>query len=231
MRFRTYTSIPALPWRKDSGKRILFLFRCFWKERPIGPLFLRRYANCNSFQNMDPSRMRIFFWLPVLLWSCTPQTPASDATATPTAVATTPAATAPEPAVTAPVTAVESDWLIVPGQRIGETALGDDPQTLITRLGRPDASDAAMGKAWLVWNGHRQGNTLAVFTAYADTSMRRKAGRFGSQLPGFRPPPAFTPAQNFRKSDRPFPICNKPRTRLRTRLYAMTIQPGVSLLK
>jgi hypothetical protein len=75
------------------------------------------------------------------------------------------------------VAAVESDWLIVPGQRIGETALGDDPQPLIARLGRPDASDAAMGKAWLVWKGHRQGNTLAVFTTYADTSMIRKAVR------------------------------------------------------
>lgn len=82
----------------------------------------------------------------------------------------------PAQAVPTP-SAIESDWLIVPGQRIGQTALDDDPQQLMDRQGRPDASDAAMGKAWLVWNGHRQGTTLAVFTTYADTSTTRKAIR------------------------------------------------------
>lgn len=70
-----------------------------------------------------------------------------------------------------------TDWQIIPGERIGNTALGDDPENLLQRLGQPDASDAAMGKAWLVWNSQKRTHTLAVFTTYADSNMMRKAIR------------------------------------------------------
>lgn len=71
-----------------------------------------------------------------------------------------------------------TDWQIIPGERIGNTALGDDPENLLQRLGQPDASDAAMGKAWLVWSSQAlPTHTLAVFTTYADSTMLRKAIR------------------------------------------------------
>ncbi|RZL29787.1 MAG: hypothetical protein EOP00_37305 [Pedobacter sp.] len=50
--------------------------------------------------------------------------------------------------------------------------------TNVFLLGRPDAGDAAMGKAWGIWyskdsiSGHR--DELAIYSSYKDTSMRIK---------------------------------------------------------
>jgi len=71
-----------------------------------------------------------------------------------------------------------SNELIVPGKQIGKTKIGDDPETLIKNFGKPDSSDAAMGKAWLFWNGkrdeHNNKTLLAVYTTYKDNTMKEK---------------------------------------------------------
>ncbi|WP_316832006.1 hypothetical protein [Pedobacter aquatilis] len=74
--------------------------------------------------------------------------------------------------------AIETDFLIVPGRSIGQVALGEDMITVGEKLGKPDAGDAAMGKAWGIWYGKDSSsntrNELAVYSAYRDTSMRVK---------------------------------------------------------
>ncbi len=111
--------------------------------------------------------MRPLRFLPLLLLACNPPAPAPQ----------TPGEATPHAAPPPMKKDVSADWEIIPGKRIGNTALGDDPETLLQRLGNPDASDAAMGKAWLVWDGKNSDHTLAVFTTYADSTMMRKAIR------------------------------------------------------
>lgn len=74
--------------------------------------------------------------------------------------------------------AVDERFLIVAGKSIGEISLGEDMEQVGKKLGRPDAGDAAMGKAWGIWYSddstgkHR--NEIAVYSSYRDTSMRVK---------------------------------------------------------
>ena len=68
--------------------------------------------------------------------------------------------------------------VIVPGKSIGNIEIGMDDSGL-EAFGKPDMSDAAMGKAWLTWYGkkpdeHNNKTQLNVYTAYKDTSMRAK---------------------------------------------------------
>jgi len=44
-----------------------------------------------------------------------------------------------------------ADKLIVPGKAIGQTAINASGQEVFKRLGKPDAGDAAMGKALSIW--------------------------------------------------------------------------------
>jgi hypothetical protein len=71
-----------------------------------------------------------------------------------------------------------SDKLIIPGKQIGKIQIGDDPETITKNLGKPDSSDAAMGKAWLFWKGerdeHNNKTLLAIYTTYKDNTMREK---------------------------------------------------------
>lgn len=62
-----------------------------------------------------------------------------------------PAATVTASEPRSPKDSTSSDQLIVPGQSIGQARIGDADSILIARLGKPDSSDAAMGKAWLFW--------------------------------------------------------------------------------
>lgn len=69
---------------------------------------------------------------------------------------------------------------IVPGERIGKIEIGMSDRSLEPLLGKPDASDAAMGKAWLTWYGkkpdeHNNKTQLNVYTSYRDTGMRDKS--------------------------------------------------------
>lgn len=70
------------------------------------------------------------------------------------------------------------DSLIIPGKKLGRVEIGAAAPDLEKLLGKPDASDAAMGKAWLTWKGgrdeHNNATELNVYTAYADGGMDRK---------------------------------------------------------
>ncbi|SER87549.1 hypothetical protein [Pedobacter rhizosphaerae] len=73
---------------------------------------------------------------------------------------------------------IDERFLIVPGRSVGEISLGDDMVAVIKKLGKPDAGDAAMGKAWGIWynigSEGKEKNELAIYSAYRDTSMRVK---------------------------------------------------------
>jgi len=74
--------------------------------------------------------------------------------------------------------AFQANKLIVAGKSIGNIELGMDDSKL-EMFGKPDMSDAAMGKAWLTWYGkktddHNNKTELNVYTAYKDTIMRSK---------------------------------------------------------
>jgi hypothetical protein len=71
--------------------------------------------------------------------------------------------------------------LIVPGKSIGNIALEQNAEKLETILGKPDLSDAAMGKAWLTWfskvSDTVTGNELNIYTEYKDNELREKVVR------------------------------------------------------
>ncbi|PWS28548.1 hypothetical protein DHW03_01445 [Pedobacter yonginense] len=73
---------------------------------------------------------------------------------------------------------VDERYLVVPGRSVGEISLGEDMETVGKRLGRPDAGDAAMGKAWGIWyNKNSNGglsNELAIYSSYKDTTLTSK---------------------------------------------------------
>ena len=69
----------------------------------------------------------------------------------PSAPVQPPAATVTASEPRSPKDSTSSDQLIVPGQSIGKVRIGDADSIVIARLGKPDSSDAAMGKAWLFW--------------------------------------------------------------------------------
>jgi hypothetical protein len=69
--------------------------------------------------------------------------------------------------------------LIIPGERIGKAVLNSDAENLEQLFGKPEMSDAAMGKAWLTWyskkkDEHNNKTRLDIYTTYKDTSMRDK---------------------------------------------------------
>lgn len=70
---------------------------------------------------------------------------------------------------------IDSAFLVVPGKSIGKISLGENMTEVGKKLGRPDAGDAAMGKAWGIWyskdSTDGQRNELAVYSSYRDTSM------------------------------------------------------------
>jgi len=72
----------------------------------------------------------------------------------------------------------EANKLIVPGENIGNALLNTNADSLETKFGKPDMSDAAMGKAWLTWYGkkdeHNNKTELNIYTTYKDTSMQEK---------------------------------------------------------
>lgn len=74
---------------------------------------------------------------------------------------------------------VPQSKLIVPGKQMGNIMLGLPADSLSSMLGKPDFSDAAMGKAWLIWYGkkrdeHNNRSSLEIFITYADSTMRGK---------------------------------------------------------
>ena len=74
---------------------------------------------------------------------------------------------------------IAADRLIKPGKKIGKTALGLNAAQIEDLLGKPDMSDAAMGKAWLTWYGkhrdeHNNKTELNIYTTYKDSNMKEK---------------------------------------------------------
>lgn len=81
-----------------------------------------------------------------------------------------------------------AETMIVPGKSVGLTNIGEDVALVTERLGRPDAGDAAMGKAVAIWYAaHTKGDDLiAVYTERemgVDDTNRIKMIRVTS--PGF----------------------------------------------
>lgn len=75
--------------------------------------------------------------------------------------------------------AIPPEKLVRAGKGIGKIDLGSNADKLEQLLGKPDFSDAAMGKAWLSWyskrrDEHNNRNELNIFTTYADSTMRTK---------------------------------------------------------
>lgn len=66
--------------------------------------------------------------------------------------------------------------VIIPGSRLGHITLGLNADSVETILGAPDSSDAAMGKAWLIWRGKEKDapSQLQIYTAYKDSNMAQK---------------------------------------------------------
>lgn len=72
---------------------------------------------------------------------------------------------------------INTQQLIIPGKRIGLTALEQNAETL-SSLGKPDFSDAAMGKAWATWySKDGQKNELNIYTTYKDAELKEKVVR------------------------------------------------------
>lgn len=71
---------------------------------------------------------------------------------------------------------VSESLVIAPGEKIGNTMIGANAETL-KDLGQPDLYDAAMGKAWMSWfskNPSNSGTELMVSTGYKDSQMKEK---------------------------------------------------------
>jgi hypothetical protein len=84
---------------------------------------------------------------------------------------------------TKPIVAkVSAELLITPGLAIGNTALEENTSKLEV-LGKPDASDAAMGKAWMTWYGKKadratiKKDELNIYTTYKDNELKEKVVR------------------------------------------------------
>ncbi|NII81949.1 MULTISPECIES: hypothetical protein [unclassified Pedobacter] len=75
----------------------------------------------------------------------------------------------------ATVQPVDERFLIVAGRSVGEITLGEDMGQVGIKLGRPNAGDAAMGKAWGIWYSDdstgKHPNEIAIYSSYRDTSM------------------------------------------------------------
>lgn len=74
-----------------------------------------------------------------------------------------------------------SRMTIIPGKSIGNIFLEQNAETLDSILGKPDLSDAAMGKAWLTWfskvSDTVTGNELNIYTTYKNNELNEKVVR------------------------------------------------------
>ena len=109
---------------------------------------------------------------------------------------------------------VDSRFLIVPGRSVGEISLREDMTEVGKKLGRPDAGDAAMGKAWGIWfsNDSTAGfrNELAIYSSYRDTSMRVKdVKQIRITSPKFKTQDGFTTGLSASDTKLKFPAMEK----------------------
>ncbi|GAB3822843.1 hypothetical protein [Pontibacter rugosus] len=83
---------------------------------------------------------------------------------------TTAAAQTPEPQP------LDSAYLIIPGKRIGQVEVGMAGSALSATLGKPDSTDAAMGKALLYWTNQKTDQPQHYLVVYTEAD-------FGSDKP------------------------------------------------
>jgi hypothetical protein len=69
--------------------------------------------------------------------------------------------------VVKPITA---DRQIIPGQKVGQVHINEDADNVITMLGKPDSSDAAMGASLMTWNV-KHNKTVGKLIIYAHRNM------------------------------------------------------------
>lgn len=117
----------------------------------------------------------LFFCIVVSLSACNQQPTKTNASKDPVSVNSNEVPANTDTIITAEPA---SNKLIVEGRSVGNVEIGMDDSKLEV-FGKPDMSDAAMGKAWLTWYGkkpdeHNNKTQLNVYTTYKDTSMRSK---------------------------------------------------------
>ena len=106
------------------------------------------------------------------------------------------------------------DIMIIAGKSIGKVTLGTEASALENLLGKPDLSDAAMGKAWLTWKGKRDSHNnlpeLNIYITYRDTSMREKIVRqIRTTSPDFSTGNGLSVYSSFDKLRKEFPGIKK----------------------
>lgn len=76
-----------------------------------------------------------------------------------------------------PPKVIEEEWAIIPGKSIGLTSLEENVEKL-SELGKPDFSDAAMGKSWAIWiSKDAEKNELNIYSTYKNSEMKEKVVR------------------------------------------------------
>jgi len=77
----------------------------------------------------------------------------------------------PSDSIFEPAASQQTAFQIIPGQRIGQVAVGENPEKVFEALGEADAGDAAMGKALSTWYSQDSGQRreLNVYTVTKKT--------------------------------------------------------------
>lgn len=73
-------------------------------------------------------------------------------------------------AVDTPLKTIAHTKLIVPGKRIGDIYINENADSVLTKLGKPDSSDAAMGASIMVWFD-KSGKTVHQTSIYTHRKM------------------------------------------------------------
>lgn len=95
---------------------------------------------------------------------------------------------------------------IIPGERIGLTKLEENTETL-SELGKPDFSDAAMGKSWATWiSKDDEKNELNIYSTYKNSEMKEKVVRqIRITSPKFQTPSEISTGKSLQEIQKAFP--------------------------
>jgi len=100
----------------------------------------------------------------------------------------------------------DNTFEIIPGERIGLTKLEENTETL-SELGKPDFSDAAMGKSWSTWiSKDDEKNELNIYSTYKDSEMKEKVVRqIRITSPKFKTPNEISTRKSLQEIQKAFP--------------------------
>lgn len=95
---------------------------------------------------------------------------------------------------------------IISGERIGLTKLEENVETL-SKLGKPDFSDAAMGKSWATWiSKDDEKNELSIYSTYKNSEMKEKVVRqIRITSPKFQTPNEISTGKSLQEIQKAFP--------------------------